>query len=286
MTMTLPAFSPAESSLWLTQCGRALDSRLPNPLLGDTTADEIVIKTGYDLARFPLPKSKIIDIAARAKKLDDIVTAFVATHPDAVVLDLGAGLDSRASRVDPPATVRWYDIDLPTVVSVREQVVPVRPGVRSLAADLKDHGWLGDLPRDRPAVIVADGLMPFLTAEGFASLLRRLVDHFPAGEIAFNGYPKLAVWVVKHFPKQFGSIAPDVVNPGSDDPHDPERWAPGLTLVEESYPTRDADLGQLSPATRLIGRAMTGLLSINPRRLRSVSTVVDRYRFGEPGTEA
>jgi hypothetical protein len=34
MSITLPAFTPAQESLFLTLGGRALDSRLPNPFLG------------------------------------------------------------------------------------------------------------------------------------------------------------------------------------------------------------------------------------------------------------
>lgn len=44
MSTTLPAFTPAEESLFLTLGGRALDSRLPRPFLADTMADEILTK--------------------------------------------------------------------------------------------------------------------------------------------------------------------------------------------------------------------------------------------------
>jgi hypothetical protein len=93
--------------LYLTQCGRALDSRRPRPFLGDATADEIAARIGWDCTRFPMPASSITDIALRAKKLDGVVRGFVARHPDAVVLDLGAGLDNRMARVAPPEPERW-----------------------------------------------------------------------------------------------------------------------------------------------------------------------------------
>ena len=53
MSIALPAFTPAQESLFLTLGGRALDSRLPRPFLGDTMADEILTTVGYDLAKFP-----------------------------------------------------------------------------------------------------------------------------------------------------------------------------------------------------------------------------------------
>jgi O-methyltransferase involved in polyketide biosynthesis len=42
-------------------------------------------------------------------------------------------------------------------------------------------------------VIVADGLMAFLTQQDMISLLNRLIDHFPSGELAFNGHTRFAI---------------------------------------------------------------------------------------------
>lgn len=122
----------------------------------------MVRKIGYDLSVFPLPKSKIPDIAVRAIILDDVVRGFVARHPDAVVLDLGAGLDTRVHRVAPPPTVDWYDVDFPAVIRARERVMPRRPNVHGIAADVTDPRRLEQVPADRPAVIVADGLIGFV----------------------------------------------------------------------------------------------------------------------------
>ena len=56
--------------------------------------------------------------------LDDRVRAFVKQHPDAVVVDLGAGLDSGVYRVGPPPTVDWYSVDLPGITALRDEVLP------------------------------------------------------------------------------------------------------------------------------------------------------------------
>jgi O-methyltransferase involved in polyketide biosynthesis len=215
----LPALSPVQASLYLTLCGRALDSRAEHPFLGDTTADEIVRRIGYDCSRFPMPASSVTDIALRARKLDDGVRRFVAHHRTAVVLDLGAGLDSRMVRVAPPAGVDWYDVDFPEVIDLRASALGQQPTAHAVAADLTDPGWLDHIPGDRPAVIVADGLVAFLAQDAFVSLLRRLIDHFPSGEILFNGYTRFHVWVLKRY-RGTDSIAGVVVNRReSDAPH-------------------------------------------------------------------
>ncbi len=88
MTITLPTFTPLEESLFLTLCCRALDNRSQRPILGDAMADEIVLNA-----------------TLRAQKLDEATSRFLARHPNAVGLDLDAGLDTRVVRLDPPSTV-------------------------------------------------------------------------------------------------------------------------------------------------------------------------------------
>jgi len=281
MGVTLPAFAPAQESLFLTLGGRARDSLLPRPFLGDTMAADVLRATGYDLATFPPFRSesgdqrtKVFDIAVRAKRLDEVVRQFVAGHPDAVVLDLGAGLDTRMFRVDPPSTVDWYDIDFPEIIGIREQVVPRRANAHGIGAVLTDPDWLAGVPTDRPAVVVADGLIPFIAQPALVALLNRLTGHFPGGELATNSYTTLAVWTVKHV-AAFAAIAGDVVNPGFNDPHAPESWVPGLELVEEIYLTRAPELVDMPLGARLAARMCAPSRTLS----RTLGTTLLRYRF-------
>lgn len=281
MGVTLPALTPAQESLFLTLAGRAFDSRLPRPFLGDPLADDILAVTGYELVKFPAfdsergdPRTKVFDIAVRAKRLDEMVQAFIAGHPDAVVLDLGAGLDSRRVRVDPPATVDWYDIDFPEIIALRREVLPERALAHGIGADVRDLQWLDAVPVDRPTVIVADGLLAFLSQDDFVGLVRRLVDHFPSGELATNSYTTYAMYAVKHA-SALSAIAADAAFPGFNDPRAPERWVPGLELVEEILLTRAAEVAELPLLTRLSARLCAPSRGLS----RMVGTTLLRYRF-------
>jgi O-methyltransferase involved in polyketide biosynthesis len=66
-------------------------------------------------------------------------------------------------RLDPPAGVDWYDVDFPEVIAARERLLPPLAHAHGIGADLTDPAWLDGVPGDRPAVIVADGLLAFLT---------------------------------------------------------------------------------------------------------------------------
>jgi O-methyltransferase involved in polyketide biosynthesis len=77
-------------------------------------------KAGLRLRQVPPQREPIINIALRAKKLDEIALKFVVRHPDAVALDLGVGLDARMFRIAAPFTVDWYAIDFPEVITARQ----------------------------------------------------------------------------------------------------------------------------------------------------------------------
>lgn len=281
MSVTLPDLSPAERSLFLTLGIRALDAGQPRPFLGDPMAGGILDETGFDVSTFPVLGSrrvdvatKTFDVAIRTKREDEAVAGFVARHPDAVVLDLGSGLDTRVFRVDPPATVDWYDVDLPTVAELRERLVPARSGTHVVHADVATEGWLAEIPADRPAMVVHDGLVPFLSDDAFAALLRRLTGHFAYGETAFNSYTKLAVWTLER-----SRIFGDVPGTGFNDPRAPERWVPGLRLLDETFIVRSPEVAgyATTAARRLMTRATAGSTFLS----RYISAAVLRYGFSE-----
>jgi len=273
MTTTLPTFTPLENSLWLTLCGRALDNRSRRPILGDATADRIVRTLDYDYRKLNIDTNLVLSTALRAKKLDEVTSAFIARNPDAIGLDLGAGLDTRMARIDPPATVDWYDVDFPAVAGVRERLVPAYPNGHVIGADVRDPGWLDGVPSDRPAVIVADGLMGFLSEDEMVSLWNRLISHFPSGEIVFNSYTRFAIWIARHA-RGTKSVAELVTFPGMDDPREPERWNPKLHLVREILLSREPEVAEFPTGWRWYHR-----LAAHSTTLSRMASIVLHYRF-------
>jgi O-methyltransferase involved in polyketide biosynthesis len=273
MAATLPTFTPLEDSLWLTLCCRALDNRRPHPILGDAMADQIVRTLDYDYRQLHIKTNLLLNATVRAKKLDQVASGFLARHPDAVGLDLGAGLDTRFERLAPPTTVDWYDVDFPAVATARKGLIPEHPNAHLIGADVRDPDWLGTVPSDRPALIVADGLMGFLSQDELISLWNRLISHFPSGEIVFNSYTKFAIWATHHTPGT-KSVAQLIKFPGVDDPHDFERWNPKLKLVREILLSREPEIAQFPPALRWYYRLQAHSTSWSRK-----GTIILHYRF-------
>ena len=88
------------------------------------------------------------------------------------------------------------------------------------------------MPRDRPAMIVAEGLMPYLASEEAPKLVTRLVAHFPSGELAFDGYGRLGLKMLRHHAAAARHRAPRSIG-RIDDAQALEQEVPGLQLVEE-----------------------------------------------------
>ena len=258
--------SPIEQTALLTEYARALDSRWARPILGDTLAHDVVGNIDYDFAGLGVQTSVVCQTALRAKMLDDRVRAFISEHPDAVVVDLGAGLDSGYYRVGPPPTVDWYSVDLPGITGLRDEVLPAAAQSHSVPVSLTDEHWPDAIPADRPTMLLADGLFAFLTETQIIGIFRSITDHFGSGELAFNDYGRIG-WVsrlaIKLYPqKMFKDVGSQFGYPGFKDAHHPETWNPHMRLVEEASlaDAQEVDLfpGWIRVATKLSGKSKAG----------------------------
>lgn len=235
-----------KETLLITLYGKAGESHLPDSLLKDRFAADAVSKIDYDFSKLKLDRDLMIGVAMRAHILDGWTRAFLARHPDAIVLHPGCGLDSRVFRIDPGPGIRWFDIDYPEVVALRRKLYPERANYTLIGSSVTDPSWLEAVPRDRPAMIIAEGLLPYLTAAQVHALLRRLVEHFPEGEIAFDGYSSLGLKFLRNLPSVRATGA-KLLWP-LDDPHTLERQVPRLSRLHEflAYDPQGYDPAQVA----------------------------------------
>jgi O-methyltransferase involved in polyketide biosynthesis len=266
MGIATTELTPIEQTAFLTEYARALDSRWSRPILGDTLADEVVRNIDYDFTGLGVQTSVVCQTALRAKMLDDRVRAFIQKHPDAVVVDLGAGLDSGFYRVGPPPSVDWYSVDLAGIMALREDVLPANTQSHSVPVSLTEKHWPETIPADRPTILIADGLFAFLPETVIVGIFRRITEHFPSGELAFNDYGRIG-WVsrlaIKVAPqKMFKDVGSQWGYAGFKDAHHPETWNPRLTLIEEASLAHQPEVelfpGWIRVATQLSGKSKTG----------------------------
>jgi O-methyltransferase involved in polyketide biosynthesis len=111
---------------------------------------------------------------------------FLRKNDNAVVLNLGCGLDTRFVRIQPPGSVDWYDLDYPDVIALRREFYAMRPNYHMIASSVTETEWLNGLPRHRPVMVLAEGLLEYIRGDDVKALLHRLTEHFPHGRMAFD----------------------------------------------------------------------------------------------------
>lgn len=168
---------------------KALDADSARPVLGDRFAKQLMTQLDYDWTKSPVPRQRrrqVTSIAVRAAQFDIWVKQFLAVTEQPIVLHVGCGLDSRAFRVDPGPGVEWYDIDFPDVIALRERLYPARQNYHLVSSSATDPSWLNNIPNDRPALLIAEGVSMYLTEHDGIDLLRRVVSRFPSGELQLD----------------------------------------------------------------------------------------------------
>ncbi|MCK2215472.1 class I SAM-dependent methyltransferase [Actinomadura sp. ATCC 31491] len=264
------------NSAFITLYGRWRDSLDPHPILGDPWAARLVDRLDFDFSQFTQLNYARFTLAARTRLLDDWTRAFVARHPDAVVLDVGSGFDSRVFRVDPPAGCLWYDVDFPDVVALRDRLYPERPGRTSIGAALADPDWLERVPAGRPVLVVADSVLMFLPEQEVRTFLRRVVDRFPGGEVLFTAYSSLAKkWESRKGSGPFFPQNDITVRWTYDGPADLARIDERLHLVERRSQTEL----RLHRGAPLYDKLLCAFVNLYPKA--HYAGVTMRYRFGE-----
>lgn len=95
---------------------RAIESEYPDPIIKDEKAAEIMKEIEYDFAKLDEEWSTQISVVVRTEILDNATKNFIKKHPDAVIINIGCGLDTRFSRLSNDR-IHWYDLDLPEPIS-------------------------------------------------------------------------------------------------------------------------------------------------------------------------
>lgn len=263
-----------KETLLITLYAKAGESRLPDSLLHDSFAAEAVCRIDYDFSKLQVRRDDMIGIAMRAHILDEWTRAFIAGYPNATVLHLGCGLDSRVFRLDPPAGIRWFDVDYPEVIALRRRLYPERAGYTMIGSSVTEPGWLDAVPGDAPTMIVAEGLVMYLSEAEVHRLFQAVTAHVPSGELAFDAFSRLGAWFVER--NRMVRATGASLRWGIDDPHDLEIRVPKLKFVAERTvydPAEVAKFARFSWPSRLAIRLMAAVPAL--RRLGRLL----RYRF-------
>jgi len=245
--------SGVAETLLITLYIRAMESQRPDALIKDERAEALVRQMDQDFLQSKLakiedysaiPSFMQVAIILRSREFDRHARDFLTRHPDAFVVHIGCGLDTRFERLD-NGRVEWYDLDLPDVIELRRKLVGSE-GARHhfLAGSVLDSAWLDTVSAhgQRPFLFLAEGVFMYFEGAQIKSLVLMLRDHFPGAELVFDAFSPFFSWAnnLRVTLTKVGARSYWALKHGQD----LERWsgpstslrAGGIRLLDERFP--------------------------------------------------
>ena len=244
--------SDVEKTLLIPLYIRALESQRPDGLIKDERAEALVRRLDSESLRKTAALTEDTGRAVmilKGREFDRISRDFMVRHPDAAVVHIGCGLDTRFERVD-DGRVEWYDLDLPDVIALRRKLVGGE-GARHhfLACSVLESGWMETVSAKgkRPSLFLAEGVFIYFEEAQVQSLVLTLRERFPGAELVFDAFSPFHLRIHNNKVDRTGIGAH--LHWALKNGRDLERWgdsstspgASGIRLLDERFPFQYPD---------------------------------------------
>ena len=180
-----------QETLIIPLFGRKVCSEHFPYLFKDPEAERICSMLDYDFAE----KSKkmesavglfgALEVAQRQYDLAWEVKDYLKSHPNASVVNLGCGLDDTFRKCD-NGTCKGYNIDMPDVIEIRNEILPAGEREDNLAYDLNDERWMDEIDPSKGVVFFASGVFYYFKTEAVRDLFKKMAKKFPGGVVVFD----------------------------------------------------------------------------------------------------
>ena len=180
-----------QETLVIPLFGRLICSERFPELFADPEAKRICDSLDYDFAEKRKKMESTaglfgaLEVAQRQYDLCCEVKDYLRDHPRAAVVNLGCGLDDTFRKCD-NGLCRGYNLDLPDVVAIRNELLPAGEREENLACDLTDHAWMDAIDASDGAVFFASGVFYYLKTEQVRALFCALAERFLGCVLAFD----------------------------------------------------------------------------------------------------
>ncbi len=180
-----------QETLIIPLFGRLVCSERFPELFSDPEAKRICDSLDYDFAekRKKMGSSVwlfgALEVAQRQYDLRSEVEAYLKEHPKAAVVSLGCGLDDTFRKCD-NGFCRGYNIDLPDVIRVRDDLLPAGEREQNLSFDLNDFTWMDRIDASDGVVFFAAGVFCYFRIGEVKKLFSVMAERFSGAVLAFD----------------------------------------------------------------------------------------------------
>lgn len=161
---------------------RAGETDRPDALFRDPFARRLAGARGEQIAEsMPFSQKNTWSWVMRTYLVDHFIAEQVQQGAD-MVINLAAGLDARPYRMALPASLKWIEVDLPEILTYKEEILANEKPVCALERirlDLSNLSGRRELfeqlgHRANKALVITEGFLAYLTADEVGSLARDL----------------------------------------------------------------------------------------------------------------
>ena len=190
-----------QETLIIPLYARKVCSELYPNLYRDETAVRLIDEIDYDFSeaeknsRGLMQRFGSLEVAMRQNDLAFEVRDYLKSHPNAAVVNLGCGLDSTGRSCD-NGSCKIYNLDLPDVIAVRNELLPAGEREQNIPCDLKDPAWFDKIDATGGAVFFASGMFYYFLTEQVRELVQGMADAFSGGVLVFDAANRTAVKVI------------------------------------------------------------------------------------------
>ena len=230
-----------QETLIIPLFGRLVCSEQFPALFSDPEAKRLCDSLDYDFAEkrkkmeSPAGLFGALEVAQRQYDLRCEIEAYLREHPAAAVVNLGCGLDDTFSKVD-NGLCRGYNIDLPDVIAVREELLPGGEREENIACDLNDLSWMDRIDGTGGAVFYAAGVFYYFKTEDVKALLGAMGERFPGGVLAFDSCNRRGAKMMRSTWLREAGITDVNAYFSLEDPAELKGWGAGFASVtSKSY---------------------------------------------------
>ncbi|MFT3985925.1 MAG: class I SAM-dependent methyltransferase [Lachnospiraceae bacterium] len=178
---------PISETLFIPLVARATETERNDPVLSDKKSVEILKTINLGNKITDGGPISTLGILSRTKIIDDAVKHILLQDANTTIINLGAGLDTRVSRVD-NGLLKWYDLDLPDVIQYRSQFFSKNNRMQTIAKSVLDATWAEEINsyENGRVIIIAEGLLMYFPEEDVSKTLTLLANHFPGADMFFD----------------------------------------------------------------------------------------------------
>ncbi|MCR4961409.1 MAG: class I SAM-dependent methyltransferase [Lachnospiraceae bacterium] len=180
-----------QETLIIPLYGRKVCSdRFPN-LFKDPEAERICNMLDYDFEEKGKKMESgvglfgALEVAQRQYDITCEVKDYLKAHPNAAVVNLGCGLDDTFRKCD-NGTCKGYNIDMPDVIKVRNELLPEKEREKNLGFDLNDEKWMNEIDGSEGAIFYATGVFYYFKTEDVKALFSMMAKRFPGAALVFD----------------------------------------------------------------------------------------------------